>query len=343
MRGAFRMKSFALWCDARNANDSARIRVLMNFNLWVESEKKKSKTFLDVGVMLLPSAADSMEQESVGDVVKSISFYCPFLLEEKDFEDLFSKMDEKTVGAIFNDRCECTKPDSRPVNLITLHNGDPCRRFLLCKCEPGTKTVQLIKSDSGKGTIIKILIDSNVGASPVYYRFRLSGDFISSLVAVSHSKDKLLTSAFAQEEVIDFRFNDYRTLDDDRVSENIDEKAQGCVPIEGMAVHFLLMSLATVDVDSGCPGGKGRRLLEKDIWNNYAPCEDELDDVAAWHWSKQLKRASDGYKVDLRLRRHICNWKTIMLYIFWLFVIDFVFNLIENPFFNWLGSLFPRS
>lgn len=48
------MKSFALWCDAKNAGESTGVKVLMNFNLWAEAEKGESHTVLDVGVMLIP-------------------------------------------------------------------------------------------------------------------------------------------------------------------------------------------------------------------------------------------------------------------------------------------------
>lgn len=33
------MKSFALWCDAKNAGESTGVKVLMNFNLWAEAKK----------------------------------------------------------------------------------------------------------------------------------------------------------------------------------------------------------------------------------------------------------------------------------------------------------------
>jgi len=89
------------------------------------------------------------------------------------------------------------------------------------------------------------------------------------------------------------------------------------------------MSLMSIDVNSDSNEGKGRRLLEKDIWNDYAPCVKDFDNVAAWHWTKKLEK-NDGYKINLMLRRHICNWKTIVLYILVLFVIDCFFNFSET-------------
>lgn len=79
------MKSFALWCDAKNAGESTGVKVLMNFNLWAEAEKGESHTVLDVGVMLIPEEKSS-KRKQICEVVKSISFYCPFPLEKKNFE-----------------------------------------------------------------------------------------------------------------------------------------------------------------------------------------------------------------------------------------------------------------
>ena len=57
------MKSFALWCDAKNAGESTGVKVLMNFNLWAEAEKGESHTVLDVGVMLIPEEKSSKRNQ----------------------------------------------------------------------------------------------------------------------------------------------------------------------------------------------------------------------------------------------------------------------------------------
>lgn len=220
------MKSFALWCDAKNAGESTGVKVLMNFNLWAEAEKGESHTVLDVGVMLIPEEKSS-KRKQICEVVKSISFYCPFPLEKKNFENLFPKMDNKTVGAIFNSPCNYTKNDIYSVGYVTLYGDDAYPKFAICSCD----NVQFEEIDD-KGTIVKIMLtntmfppESDREYEPIYYRFRLSGMFVSNLVASSHSKDWLLTSAFSREEVIDFRFNDYRSLDDERIIANIYAKS----------------------------------------------------------------------------------------------------------------------
>ncbi|WP_368098780.1 carbohydrate binding domain-containing protein [Bifidobacterium adolescentis] len=196
------MKSFALWCDAKNAGESTGVKVLMNFNLWAEAEKGESHTVLDVGVMLIPEEKSS-KRKQICEVVKSISFYCPFPLEKKNFENLFPKMDNKTVGAIFNSPCNYTKNDIYSVGYVTLYGDDAYPKFAICSCD----NVQFEEIDD-KGTIVKIMLtntmfppESDREYEPIYYRFRLSGMFVSNLVASSHSKDWLLTSAFSREEV----------------------------------------------------------------------------------------------------------------------------------------------
>lgn len=133
------MKSFALWCDAKNAGESTGVKVLMNFNLWAEAEKGESHTVLDVGVMLIPEEKSS-KRKQICEVVKSISFYCPFPLEKKNFENLFPKMDNKTVGAIFNSPCNYTKNDIYSVGYVTLYGDDAYPKFAICSCDKGLRT-----------------------------------------------------------------------------------------------------------------------------------------------------------------------------------------------------------
>ena len=83
------MKSFALWCDAKNAGESTGVKVLMNFNLWAEAEKGESHTVLDVGVMLIPEEKSS-KRKQICEVVKSISFLLPFSFREEKFLKIFS-------------------------------------------------------------------------------------------------------------------------------------------------------------------------------------------------------------------------------------------------------------
>ena len=67
------MKSFALWCDAKNAGESTGVKVLMNFNLWAEAEKGESHTVLDVGVMLIPEEKSS-KRKQIGSARKVAHF-----------------------------------------------------------------------------------------------------------------------------------------------------------------------------------------------------------------------------------------------------------------------------
>lgn len=336
------MESFALWCEPRDDSELSSIRVLMNFNLWLESEKSSQmQPSLDVGIMLLPGKKSAQQeakdsaQQNIGNIVDSIFFYCPFSVEQKDFNDLFEKMNQETIGAIFNDMCECTEASEHTAKRINLSKGDPCENFLLCKCNYEIQDGKTIKIKIDKEDINQALNAFNKGIGnelmPIYYRFRLTGKPISNVITESHSKDQLLTSAFSKEEIVDFRFNDYRTLGDETVKRNINNKDKKCVPIENTSIHFLLMSSANVDVDSGNGAERKRRLLEKTIWEKYAPIK-QFDEVVAWHWKSELKEeSSNGYTMYLRLKRHVSNWKTIIIYL--------LVGLCINVFYNWVYDL----
>ena len=86
-----------------------------------------------------------------------------------------------------------------------------------------------------------------------------------------------------------------------------------------------------VDVDSGNGAERKRRLLEKTIWEKYAPIK-QFDEVVAWHWKSELKEeSSNGYTMYLRLKRHVSNWKTIIIYL--------LVGLCINVFYNWVYDL----
>ncbi|WP_169172993.1 hypothetical protein [Bifidobacterium oedipodis] len=328
----------------------------MNFNLWAEHTEKNPEVALDVGVMLLPKPSESSTTPTVGTYVKGISFYCPFSVDDKSCTDLIDQVDARTIGAIFNDQCKSADSDNKEWKEVTLQNGSPCEEFYFCKCK---RTYH----DEDSGTTIEIDVPKDVPQPwPVYFRFRLRGEGIRQLLTISHSKDQLLTSAFSKEEVVDFRFNDYRTLDDDTVRSKLDENAKGCVPVDGkIPIHFLLMSHATVDVDSGdVTGLKERRLLEEEIWDRYAPnwkheetgifkkrknhqpdkSRTSLEEVTAWHWKKTIDKPSDGYKMYLRLRLHVSNYGTIARYLVILFFITVVFDSLEQPLFALCKTIF---
>lgn len=78
------MKSFALWCDAKNAGESTGVKVLMNFNLWAEAEKGESHTVLDVGVMLIPEEKSSKRKQILRGSQKHF-ILLPFSFREEKF------------------------------------------------------------------------------------------------------------------------------------------------------------------------------------------------------------------------------------------------------------------
>ncbi|MFT8651204.1 MAG: hypothetical protein ABF780_02310 [Bifidobacterium aquikefiri] len=288
-----------------------------------------------MGFMLSQEKNGSEEAVPISKIAESIIFFCPFRILDADIEDLQTKLDQNVLGAVFNDRCTLTKPDGHNYSTATLINEPSESNFMLYSIKGIPETRLLELEEHSQGTMLKITVpDSNEASLPIYYRFRITGSGISKLVLDSSSKDTLLTNAFAKEEVIDFRLNDYRTLPLD-ISDNISENSKTNVHLVIEPIHFLLMTDASVDVDSA-EELKERRLLEKNVWKNYVPAQVK-NDVIAWHWKTSVKKPSDGYRNYIKLRLHEFNVRTILIYLSILIVLTIGSDIIEHFLFSTWG------
>lgn len=344
------MNSFGFWLEqnSKNEQEPFDVDVLLNFNLWCEHSHGTSKD-LDFGFKLTKAndAKQSIEKYRISEHVSTLALYCPFVIKEDQIIDLYdvlvSKL-SKVLGAVFNEKCQATFSDSKPYTKVTFPGGSN-DGFTICKISDfKTKKEQA-------GTLVRIELSDSLPEGPLYFRFKLSGSAVADLVQQFDSKDSPLTTAFSRDEIVDFRFNDYRTLPD-----LINDKVEGIglkIHIRSVQAHFLLMTDSGVEVDSGIEL-KEKRLLEEDLWDEYfAKGHNKAGNrhifgrsstnIVAYHWKKTDLSLSDGFRLYLKLRLYVCNGKTIAKYLMILFVITFVFDVIEQlilklPCFCFLGG-----
>ncbi len=336
------MESFAFWCTRRNNSaNTPSIDVVANFNLWMPNVGKGNPV-LDVGFKISHVSYESQKQEAMREerasticgLIEAISFYCPFQVDSSEVEDLSNVMKKPEVaGAIFNENCTVEANDSYLYDVIKPERDGPDARFYLCNCNSEKPACH----PRSKGTEIRIRLNQeNADDIPIYVRFRIDSPGLRNITIHSKAKDRLLTSAFTKEDVIDFRFNDYRTMDAELVR-IIDGIAKENVTIEHMQVHFLLMTKAIVDVKHWSEL-KEVRPLERHIWSSYLPASITLsasdtrpeNTEVAWHWKSTKDTAVDGYKLYLLLQSHVSNFKTIIMYLLILLIITIVFDAISE-------------
>lgn len=350
------MRSFGFWLESKDNPDIEQlgIDVLLNFNLWCEPSSGEGRD-LDFGFKL-SSAVDSEGTNVHGKYslpkhVDAFVLYCPFNLDRKQVLDLYDVLissQSRVLGAVFNEKCKVTSTDSKPYTSVEFLGGSN-DSFTLCKTS-NSITIDKAPEDV-PGCFIRIDLSDDLPDGALYFRFRIKGPGVSSLLQKYDSKDSPFNSAFSRVEIVDFRFNDYRTLPD--CVNNRVEAQHRSFRLNVMQAHFLLMVDSGVDVDSGVTL-KDKRLLEEGLWDDYLKvghpsgasgriggraAAPDFSNFVAWHWKKGNLAPVDGYRMYLKLRIHVCNFKTIVKYLFYLFVITVSFDVVEKPVIDFLSML----
>lgn len=350
------MKSFGFWLESEDKPGIGplSIDVLLNFNLWCEPSSGAGRD-LDFGFKL-SKAVDSEGAGGHGSYslpkhVDAFVLYCPFSLDKKQVFDLYDVLissQSRVLGAVFNEKCKVTSTDSNPYTSVEFLGGSN-DSFTLCKIANSISIEDT--PDDVPGCFVRIALPDNLPDGALYFRFRIKGPGVSSLVQKYDSKDSPFNSAFSRVEIVDFRFNDYRTLPD-CANNHVEAKHSSC-SLNTMQAHFLLMADSGVDVDSGVTL-KEKRLLEGGLWDDYLKvghsaseskkfgrlgADSDFSNLVAWHWKKGDLAPVDGYRMYLKLRIHVCNFKTIVKYLFYLFGITVLFDVLEKPVIDFLLSM----
>lgn len=213
------MKSFGFWLESEDKPGIGplSIDVLLNFNLWCEPSSGAGRD-LDFGFKL-SKAVDSEGAGGHGSYslpkhVDAFVLYCPFSLDKKQVFDLYDVLissQSRVLGAVFNEKCKVTSTDSNPYTSVEFLGGSN-DSFTLCKIANSISIEDT--PDDVPGCFVRIALPDNLPDGALYFRFRIKGPGVSSLVQKYDSKDSPFNSAFSRVEIVDFRFNDYRTLPD---------------------------------------------------------------------------------------------------------------------------------
>lgn len=313
------MDSFAFWCQKKDGRTES-VTAIMNFNLWTQCGWDKCKTFrdfLDVGFLISNLKA-----------TEKLFFYIPFEIGKEDIVDLGCKLTQsKILNAIFNE------------NYCVTDIGNQQKHWLVKDSESSTAKVvfdlSLLKGNNYAvqkiygGTLVTI-DSSNVmnysGADnnrDFYMRFRIRCD-AASFIREFKPKKSFLQSTIASTYIIDFRFNNLRSLDSDLI-ENAQSKNHEFIYFTKL--HFFLMTKADIEVDgNSCP-----RELEEDIWQNYVDNRDTAD-VVAYHSSKKndSHQTSLAWEYFTKLKVNKSTRKIFAFYIGWLSLITITLNIISS-------------
>lgn len=306
------MSSFALWFSG-NKNLTKAFRADVHFNLWDLHYKKAQPPCLDIGIKIRTPQDYS-----------KVLFYIPWKIDRSDIIDLGESLGETEIlCTVFNeDYTLMRQAQSKVIKVVDSKNIPTFSIY----CLDVQNDLQI--EHRFEGTLISFERPKQFGTPSVaeYYRLRICSDSLNKIIKCYSPSNVFLQSAVAKIEAIDFRFNDYRSLPPSLLEVMREEMSYS---IE--KVHFLLITESDVDLPFSSISPTAREL-EKGVWKKYyAGIEDK--NVVAYHWkfkSENDQKLIENCIMFVKVRVHICNWKTIVLYLIVAGILAVFFNYISH-------------
>lgn len=306
------MKSIAIWYKALSPTAELVTDVELHFNLWkIPNGSKPPTRFLDVGIKLLNTSN-----------IDELKIYFPHLILKEEFEDIVHKFIDKPalVSAIFNENYKVVS--SATSKLFEIKDKNNKSVFDIYKTSSNDVSVETAYG----GTIFKIQVPKE--EKPIYFRFRIKGSFIESLYSTHTPTNAILESAFSEIEMIDFRVNEARDLNQDLL-EII--KAENILRIRKL--HFFFICSNEEEVIGQHQPYLSCRNLENYRWKSYVDLPNNEDKIyLAYHWRD---RNVEDSNVLIKTKYEKNNWRTILKYS----VIAFIIAVLIELFSNWLYDL----
>ncbi|WDF59924.1 hypothetical protein PQ462_00830 [Flavobacterium sp. KACC 22758] len=306
------MKSIAIWYKPVNDNVELNEILDLHFNFWkIPNGSKRSHKFLDIGIKLSNTKN-----------IKTLKIYFPIKIKENEFEDIVGKFIHKVdlVSAVFNENYKVISTTSS--KSYEIRNAKNEFVFNIYK----TSISDLTFEQKYDGTIININIPKQEITN--YFRFRIKGDFINSLSSVSVPTNSLLESAFSEIEMIDFRVNEIRDLNQDLLEEMKVEKL-----LKIQKQHFFFICSKDEELIGNHQPFLSCRNLENYRWDDYVGIKNINKQIyLAYHW-KETNVESASTLIKTKYEKN--NWKTISKYAIFAFMLAVIIELFSN----WLYDL----
>lgn len=306
------MSSLALWFEGGSNIDENSIADV-HFNLWDLHGEKDTVPCLDIGIKIYNPQSYS-----------KVYFYVPWIIEQNNICDLGKHLKtSELLCAIFNEDFKIEQMAHSKILHAESSQGEAVINIYCLDIENDVKI-----SHAYNGTVISFSRPEQLANSNVteYFRLRISSSYLSSMIKSYNPQNIFLQSAISTTEAIDFRFNDYRSL-----SPSLLEEMRSAKSYQIGKVHFLLIVEPDVDLlySSVAPTA---RELEKDIWDRYYEKLGEKN-VVAYHWkfkSESKEKLIENCIMFVKTKVHVCNWKTIAIYLACASVMAIAWNYISH-------------
>lgn len=283
-----KMQSLAIWY-AKDQNIELSSEVEIHFNFWKLPVKssKKSRKFLDIGINL--SNIQNIEK---------IFIYLPFSLEDKkpkkDVFDLGGTIceDQRLLSAIFNENYKITNEANSDYHQIK--NQDDIEVFNIYKLDETNISVE----ESFDGSIISIKTpNQKIKKRKTYFRVRIETPNLDNLSVQEKNPTSIVSSAFSQIEITDFRINSKRHLPNkllEEISKHSDLKIK--------KIHFFYICSYKESYNLSHTPFASARKLEENIWDKYISANPRAVDskieetFIAYHWKEKPKTDEESIR-----------------------------------------------
>lgn len=259
------MYGIQIWNGAEQRKD-LRAEVHLNLTKMPQSRLqswfgRQRQYYLDIGLLI--SDLDSSDK---------IAIFLPYQVVDTDVLDLGIKLaNPRTMNAVFNGTYGVTDKGK------TIEIVDPRGEredFQVYVLDVGQDV--LIEEEFG-GTVLTLSTGKNCDG-PRYFRIRVCSDSLGRLLARGVEGDRLAGSVSTNTDVIDFRINEPRGLQDN-LREHLGSKGQ----LQISKLHFVVLVPVGEHVVSFGASPVCRRL-ESTLWDEYFDFGKNRPEMSVYHW-----------------------------------------------------------
>lgn len=300
-------KSFSFSYKLKNTSEKD-VTFDAHVNVWNVSDRK-SNPFIDFGLLIHNYK-----------LVESICFTAPFEVADSDIIDLSKRLQQKEIQLIFNNSNYIYKEINRVYTGYERENNDTVL-ILPIKTDKGNLLKYCQYESINDENLMLQIVFSSLNDIPkdidsIYIRFRIQNIASQRLLSTLANKNNYLESAFIERQILDFKLNNVRTMNQYALSAL---QNQGYDLTRFESIHLFVMVPSDFEVSiwgnfSEC------RQLETDEWNSYLKgnISESTKDILAYHWKEKMdsikQKKVDEFAQLIKIEHKSTNFLMIFLY-----------------------------
>lgn len=309
------MSGLAVWCEGKELDQSCACPYEMHFNLWTNTKPY----VLDIGIKV------KYVKE-----LQNLCLYFPFKLSKDSITDLGKTITSSKLllNTVFNEYYT-KEEDAEPKQIAIRDNGATV--FYVYQLDINN---DIDVSNKYNGTILTIKLSDrkNLKEDQMYYfRFRCSALNLNKIVE-KRTNLNLLNALLTENDFIDFRLNDWRSLNNDSLIEHVRNSRIKDYCLK--KVNFFVMTNGSIEIISNTK--KSERKLEKGIWENYIQF-DKNQVVLAHQWQQKINteqvpnaESIEKFNAYLKFKKQWLNCATVLGYAILIVIINLISSFLAK-------------